>query len=174
MSGYRTLSGPTYTKPAGLLRAAYRVLGPSHPAPRGASVIYSALLSSAVRWTSARSLPAFHLRVDQKSLSVPAHVINEQVKNWDWLPGSSLEKCCGRTSFEIGPGRHGNGHHLTIRRKIEEFSSVSPPTRLFASSNRDLPLAPWFRKGGHVNFSFPGFVGGVCHPFAVRRELSIP
>ena len=55
------------------------------------------------------------LRVDQKSLPVSAHVINEEVINWDWLPGSSLEKCDWRARIKVGPGRYRRGHHLSVR-----------------------------------------------------------
>jgi hypothetical protein len=39
-----------------------------------------------------RSVGLLYRRNDQESLAVPAHVINEQVIDWDWLPGSGLKK----------------------------------------------------------------------------------
>jgi hypothetical protein len=48
-------------------------------------------------------LPLFYWRDDQKSLAVLAHVINEKVINWDWLPWAGLEKCDWRAGIEIGP-----------------------------------------------------------------------
>src|SRR5215470_12437964 len=80
---------------------------------------------------------------DQKSLTVPADIVNEQVIDWDWLPGIGLKKGHRRAGIKVGAGRHRNGHNLTVRRKVEQFFSVATPAWLFAPSNRDLPLAAW-------------------------------
>jgi hypothetical protein len=119
-------------------------------------------------------LGLLYWRDDQKSLAVSADVINKQVIDWDWLSGSGLKKCHRRAGIEIGTGCHRNGHHPTIRRKVEQFPSITTPTWLFATSNRDLPLAAWYRKGCHVNFPFPGFIRGVGDPFSVGGELAVP
>lgn len=41
-----------------------------------------------------------HRSIDQKSLPVPAHVINEQIHAGDYLVGSGLEKCDWRARIE--------------------------------------------------------------------------
>src|SRR6267154_1973454 len=53
-------------------------------------------------------------RIDQESLPVSAHVINEEVIDRDWLPRSHLEKCKWRAGIEIGPGRYWRGHNLAV------------------------------------------------------------
>jgi len=40
-----------------------------------------------------RSLGFVHWSDDQKSLAVPADVIDKHVIDWDWLPGSGVKKC---------------------------------------------------------------------------------
>jgi hypothetical protein len=44
-----------------------------------------------------------HLRVNQKSLAIPAHVVDEQVIHQDGLPGCALEKDDGGTGIEMSP-----------------------------------------------------------------------
>src|SRR6516165_6313285 len=90
--------------------------------------------------------------------AVPAHVINEQVIDWDWLPGSGLKKCRWCSGIEIGASSYWNGHHLTVWRKVEQLLSVTAPTWLFASSNRNFPLAARCRKGCNINFPPSGFI----------------
>jgi hypothetical protein len=120
-----------------------------------------------------RSLCLFDLCINQKSLPVPAHILNEQVPTRKWLPRSGLEKCDGRAGIEIVTGCNRYSHDLAVRREVEQLFAVAPPPGLPSCPRRDLPPAAWLRKGGNVNLPLACLIGRMRQPFSARRELAI-
>ena len=86
------------------------------------------------------------LCIDEKSLAVAAHVVDEHVHGRDPLPGSCLEECDRRASIEIGAAHDGRSHHLAVQRQVEQFSAVASPPRLLSAFGGDLPSAASLRK----------------------------
>ncbi len=109
---------------------------------------------------------------EQKTLAVGAD--NEMIPQRK--AQANIEQRLRSTGFEFRPiGLDRNGHELGVR-KEKEFLAVGSPQRHGPTRYRNLPPFgghPGPRRGLHKYLRPPRFLGHVCYPAAVGRELTV-
>src|SRR5262245_8859724 len=84
-----------------------------------------------------------------------------------------LEKWRGGSGSERSGGAHRDRRQHAGRAKLENLVPISTPARLRATATRNLPLPRAPRERGHVDLPGARLVGGICHPFSVRRDHAV-
>src|SRR5262245_13087219 len=106
---------PAYPLPRQCIEGVVYTDGKMLPRVRGVDPPSFALLCGPVQNDGhGLGLRLLELRVDQKALTIPAHVINKEVIPWDWLPGSGLEKHDWRPRIKSSSGRDRHANHLFV------------------------------------------------------------
>ena len=105
--------------------------------------------------------------VDEKALSVRSDDVLI-------LCNASMKQFARRSGRESGAaGGDVNGHQFTFGCEIEEFLSITPPSRPGAAARRHLPFPVGLRESSNVHFVRAGLVGRVSDPAGIGRELAL-
>ena len=97
---------------------------------------------------------------DQEPLAIRGNIPTHGAGADSRVDHLRVEESVRSSGLKSGGGGYIHGHHLPVRRNVEQLLTIAPPARHYAAALRKKPSTPVGsrRKGNDINLALAGFV----------------